>query len=80
MSYLKRMFDLDPRPSTAAKKAMSEQIGLTLRTIMVFFSNRRRRVVIDKESDEKGTEDKSLSFSEDASFSFSEDNVDVVIL
>ena len=46
-AYLKKMFELDPKPSTAAKSEMARKLQLPLRTVMVFFSNRRRRTVLE---------------------------------
>ena len=32
--YLKRMFELDPRPTTAAKDNMARKLGLPLRSVI----------------------------------------------
>ena len=46
-AYLKKMFELDPKPSTVAKSEMARKLQLPLRTVMVFFSNRRRMTVLE---------------------------------
>ena len=55
MDYLKRMFEINPKPNTHAKREMAVHLGLSLRTVMVFFSNRRRRDKQEKQQAEAAT-------------------------
>ena len=42
--YLIEAFERNPRPSQAERLVMSKHLGVNMRTIVIFFSNRRSRV------------------------------------
>ena len=44
--YLIEAFERNPRPSQAERLVMSKHLGVNMRTIVIFFSNRRSRVFL----------------------------------